>query len=72
MTRLHQSPEADLLRGGKVTGGSDDELAIIKGPAGMVDNLGRPGWWRGWGTIPGLASPARGAGYRSGIPGKEN
>ena len=24
----------------------------------------RSGWWRGWGRIPGLASPARGAGYR--------
>ena len=32
----------------------------------------RSGWWRGWGTIPGLASPARGAGYRLDIPGKEN
>ena len=50
----HGDPEADLLRGGEVTGGSDDEVAIIKGPAGMVDNLGRPGWWRGWLHQPGV------------------
>ena len=37
----HGEPEADLLKGGKVTGGSDDELAIIKEPTGMVDNLGQ-------------------------------
>ena len=34
----HEDPEADLLRGGEVT---NDELAIIKGPTGMVDNLGQ-------------------------------
>ena len=34
----HEDPETNLLRGGEVT---NDELAIIKGPAGMVDNLGQ-------------------------------